>query len=312
MLRIDRTRQLGAALCVALFITACTDHAFVSAPPADGSVPPALASKQGTTSGRILYYAGAPVQIYSMDDDGNNVLQLTTGSGPSLAPAWAPDGKRVLYASDGGFGPVAIYVMNADGTGKTRLTDPAPDELDSAPHALGKRIVFTRGGAGGISLWAMNDDGSDPIRLTDGGLDLNPAPSPSGKQVAFVRFGDIHVLDLETGVLTNVTNTLGVFELTPAWSPTGKQIACAIVVVGQQSDIYVMNVDGTGVTQLTMTPNDEESTPRWSPDGKRIAFTATYGQRIGTWVMFADGTGLNDLTRTHTPYVDERLGAWAR
>jgi Tol biopolymer transport system component len=83
-------------------------------------------------------------------------------------------------------------------------------------------------------------------------------------------------------------------------------------MAGQQSDIYVMNVDGTGVTQLTMTPNEEESTPRCSPDGKRIAFTATYGQRIGTWVMFADGTGLNDLTRTHTPYADERLGAWAR
>jgi Tol biopolymer transport system component len=101
--------------------------------------------------------------------------------------------------------------------------------------------VFTRGGASGISLWTMNDDGSDPTRLTDGGLDLSPAPSPSGKQVAFVRFGDIHVLHLETGVLTNVTNTLGVFELTPAWSPSGKQIACAIVVAGQQSDIYVMN-----------------------------------------------------------------------
>jgi TolB protein len=312
MRRIHRMSQRFGALCAALIITACSDRALVSAPPADRSLPPALAAKQSSTSGRILYFSGAPAQVYSMDDDGNNVLQLTSAPGIGLDPAWAPDGKRVLYVNDGGFGPLAIYVMNADGTARTRLTDPGPSEVDEDPHAIGKRIVFTRTGATGRALWVMNDDGSDVTRLTDGSLDFNPAPSPSGKQVAFVRYGDIHVLDLETGVLTNVSGTIGSLETTPAWSPNGKQIAFARRVTTGQPDIYVMDVDGTNVTQLTLTPNEIESTPRWSPDGKRIAFTATYGLRIGTWVMFADGTGLNDLTRTHTPYADEFLGAWAR
>lgn len=311
MLRIDRTTQLAAGMCAALVITACSDRALVSAPPANRSLPHALASKQGSTSGRILYYAGGPAQIFSMDDDGNNVLQLTTGNGVSFEPAWAPDGKRIIYSSDGGFGPIAIYIMNADGTGKTRLTNPAPDEVDLEPQSLGKQILFSRGGATGVALWTVNDDGSDLTRLT-GGNDFNPAASPSGKQIAFVRDADIHVLDLETGVLTNITATINASETRPAWSPTGKQIVYTKRVVGEAPDIYVMNADGTSATQLTVTPNDDEVIPQWSPDGKRIAFTATYGGRLGIWVMYADGTGLNDLTRTHTPYVDEHLGAWAR
>jgi Tol biopolymer transport system component len=48
-----------------------------------------------------------------------------------LVPAWSPDGSRIAFESyrDGNF---EIYVMNADGSGQTRITnntanDESPD-----------------------------------------------------------------------------------------------------------------------------------------------------------------------------------------
>jgi TolB protein len=45
-----------------------------------------------------------------------------------LAPAWSPDSTRIVFTSDGADETGEIYVMNADGSGLTRLTDdPAYD-----------------------------------------------------------------------------------------------------------------------------------------------------------------------------------------
>lgn len=305
----------GASVCLAiLLLAACTDSARISAPARHPDVPRALASKQSPTGGRILYTRGFVNDLYSMDDDGTNVIQLTATDGAEVDPAWAPDGKRIIYAGVGDDNTVAIYIMNADGSGVTRLTNPGPGQFDRSPQALGKRIVFHR--SDGVdaygSIWTMNDDGTDLTRLTFGSDAIQPAPSPGGKLLAFIRNGDVYVLDIETGATMNLTNTDVDVELFPSWSPNGKQIAFTREEPGGNQDLYVMNPDGTGVTRLTNTAADLEFNPRWSPDSKRIAFASTYAAFFSIWVMYADGTGLNNLSVSHTPATDEVVGAWAR
>jgi Tol biopolymer transport system component len=313
--------RLGALSGAALFLfAACTDAARISAPSDTYQTPNATPSKQGPTSARLLYIRVATLEsepeIYSMDDDGTNVTRLTLNLASDVDPTWAPDGKRVFFASDRiQRAAYAIYVMNADGSATTQLSKPSPTQIDRQPQALGKRVVFVRQdlATDQISLWVMNDDGSDLTRLTTSLLDLSPAPSPSGKLVAFERGRDIHVVDVETGDVRNLTNTPDVDEMTPAWSTSGKLIAFARRdAIETHTDLYVMNVDGSGIVPVTNTPNDDETGPRWSPDGRRIAFSANYGGFYGVWTIGLDGTALNDLSLTHTPFVVERVGAWAR
>lgn len=308
-----RVTCAAALAVVVISLAGCADPHRVVSPTGADELRPA-ASRQSTTSGRILYDRGMQGDIYSMDDDGNNVIQITaTPEVSEFQPAWAPDGKRVVYARITEGEPVAIFIMNTDGTGATRLTYPEPAQLDQMPQALGKRIVFMRFGDINDfpSLWTMNDDGSDLTRLTSGFTAIDPAPHPGGKLLAFARDGDIYVMDVETRALTNLTATDAI-ERHPSWSPNGKQIAFIREIEGLNSDVFVMLSDGTGVTRLTNTSDARDLTPRWSPDSKRIAFSSGFGLTSRIWTMDADGTGLNDLSQTHTPVEPERVGAWAR
>jgi TolB protein len=65
------------------------------------------------------------VDICVVRPDGSDLQRLTTHAGVNDWPAWSPDGKRIVFASDRAHEDLMdIYVMNADGTQQKRLTRP--------------------------------------------------------------------------------------------------------------------------------------------------------------------------------------------
>jgi Tol biopolymer transport system component len=67
-------------------------------------------------------------EVAVSDVTGRNVRILTSSSDYASAPTWSPDGRQIMFSFAG-----AIHVMNADGSGLTRITAPAADSWDSAP-----------------------------------------------------------------------------------------------------------------------------------------------------------------------------------
>jgi Tol biopolymer transport system component len=63
-----------------------------------------------------------------MNADGSNPIRLTTNG---ILPVWSPDGTKILFRSNRD-GNNEIYIMNADGTGQTRVTNNPAD--DTAPR----------------------------------------------------------------------------------------------------------------------------------------------------------------------------------
>jgi len=156
------------------------------------------------------------------------------------------------------------------------------------------RIAYDSCGAIGWEEYACNIMASGSAVAWAPGLDgaLGPKWSPDGSRVAFVA-GDILVVSLADGAITNLTNHLG--GSSPAWSRDGRKIAFISNRDGL-TELYVMNADGSSVRRLS-DHIGFSGRPAWSPDSSRIAFGCELeigNQDICT--INAGGSGLVRLT----------------
>ena len=62
-----------------------------------------------------------------MNADGTNDTPITVDGGTVLSPSWSPDDNRIIYTSFvESFSD--LYIMNSDGSEKTKITDSFHDE----------------------------------------------------------------------------------------------------------------------------------------------------------------------------------------
>ena len=120
-----------------------------------------------------------------------------------------------------------------------------------------------------------------------------PAWSPNGRSVAFVRGGDIYTLQIASNTLRRLTNTAA-DDRAPAWSPGSDAIAWSSGS-GGEFDIRLMNADGTSKQLLAGAPG-RDFEPAWDPDGSRVVFAT---DRNGTFDLWA----VNVTTEVQTPLV---------
>jgi uncharacterized repeat protein (TIGR01451 family) len=175
------------------------------------------------------------------------------------------------------------------------------------PGANGK-IAYTARDGVSYNIWTMNADGSGRTYLAASTEDeREPAFSPDGSRIAYMRQSDIWVMNADGTGQTNLTQSAtGQYESDPAWSPDGSKIAFRSFRDGD-ADVWIMNADGSGETNLTRRPGHDES-PAWSPDGAKIAFRSYRDGNNEIYVMNADGSGQTNLTRHPT---DDAAPDWS-
>jgi len=176
-----------------------------------------------------------------------------------------------------------------------------------APRSSGT-IVASRL-ANGLVLYRMKPDGSGVKRLSPpDGRDSQPALSPDGRTIAFVREtihgAGLYAMDAKTGRVRflHALDHAGV-AVGPSWAPKGDRIAYA--------EIDAIAVLDLRTDTLTRIFRGSVGNPTWSPDGKEIAFERDVtDDDQAIWVMAADGTRPRRLTHPHGGAIDH-VPAWS-
>jgi TolB protein len=222
----------------------------------------------------VVRQVGRGHALVVMDADGTGVRRLTTPvpfadgrSSTDHDPAWSPDGRSLVFASDraGGQEP-EIHRIHADGTGLRRLT-----------------------------------------RTEDFVGDFHPTWSADGRWVYFTseRIGyfnqEIHRMRPDGSGVQRVTRTAdGVDDGAPDVAPDGARIVLSSTRANGTQDLVTMDPDGGGVRALgTPTTGRDEVFPQWTAGGDQVVF-----MRFGTpeapnttlWSVDADGSDRRPLT----------------
>ena len=237
-------------------------------------------------------------EIYMMNPDGSEQMNLTNHRAADVGSEWSPTGEHILFASnrDRAPGSLDIYLMDADGKNARPMFEKSEDRRHPTWSPDGKQITYKRFDGGVGYIYIATSDGKNEERVAIGGT---PAWSPDGTEIAYVvRVApdrlNIYILNVRTRKQKHFFPPDDISTARePDWSPNGTKLAFMWHQKRPQDDgeIYTLNRDGTGLQELVNHPEEGVTAPVWDPDGKALI----YSQEVGKWeihvfkIMLADG-----------------------
>lgn len=222
-------------------------------------------------------------EIYIMDPDGTQQVNLTRHKADDVSPAWSPTGEQILFASNRERPKVPpswdIYLMDADGNNVRRVFEKSLDRRQPAWSPDGKQIAYKRFDRGVGYIYVATVDGKNEERIAIGGT---PSWSSDGTETAFVTKAgkerwEINILNMRTWK----QKVFFPFEArptwvrSPEWSPLGDKLAFSWYdeVLQDKETVYTVNRDGTGLEPVVQNPGLGAVSPVWSPHGDALLYT---------------------------------------
>jgi Tol biopolymer transport system component len=252
------------------------------------------AGKTGLKAEKIIFtHAGKGFDLYSINSDGSDKKQLTTGDQDPVNyyynefSSLSPDKSKIVFVS-GRDTTLEIYTIDADGKNPKKLTNHQSSFTEPSWSSDGKKIVYETTEASEpayqtttsvSNLYIMDADGSNKINITkntDKTLEYNtPRLSPDGTKVLFSSYISSPEDD------SRVTS-----------------IGKAGEIKSSESKIYTMNLDGTNKVQISKSAGRQKY-PKWSSDGKQILFASTtkanlYNSDEGNLIYTINSDGSNE------------------
>jgi Tol biopolymer transport system component len=224
-------------------------------------------------------------QLYMMNPDGADIIQITTGQYWHNNGRWSPDAQKIVCNTEEGTTTAGfeMVVMNSDGSNRKLLgwgdhMSWSPDDKKIA-FSFMPRVEF---GYRTTNIYYLSIDSNKVVELTNvsGAYETLPAWAGDCRTLFFSSNGhdieemnpDIYSIDIVTKELKRITVTENGYSTSPSVSPLGNEIAYVSNMGGiSKAGIFIMNTDGTNIKLITQPPQDEVfNFPDWSPNSENL------------------------------------------
>jgi len=223
-----------------------------------------------TPDGQVLYTSAVSGawDIWTMNADGSNQKQLTSGVGSNYGPAVSPDGRYVVFVSNRAGGAFNVWRMDMDGGNPKQLTFGGGESFAHVT-ADNRWVVYATGGDNQkAGIWKVPIDGGGAVPLTDQPASW-PVVSPDGKLVACTYQATpgerqkMAILSIDGGEPLKLFDLPSGFQYNTVWSPDGRGIGYLDQRSGVANVWMLLVNDGTSV-QVTDFKTDGISAYDWS------------------------------------------------
>ena len=211
-------------------------------------------------------FEGSKSAIYVQTLRSGNRFEVSNKPGINGAPAFSPDGRKLVVTLGGVNGNPDIYVLDITSRQTKRLTTHRAIDTEGTWSPDGRYIYFTSDRAGGPQIYRISANGGTPERVTfEGSYNARPRLSPDGTRLAMVHNDRgnfrIAVMNIERKDLLVLST--GRQDESPSFAPNSDSL---IYATRQRGDGVLETVSADGLIRQKMASGQGDvREPVWSP-----------------------------------------------
>ena len=229
---------------------------------------PIMSPAWSPDSRRLAYvsFEGNRSSVFIQTLRTGNRIQVSSKPGINGAPAFSPDGRKLVLTLGGVDGNLDIHVLDINSKQTKRLTTHRAIDTEGSWSPDGRYIYFTSDRSGGPQVYRVSTNGGQAERVTfDGSYNARPRLSPDGSKLAMVHLEGgnyrIAVMDLERKDLLILS--AGRQDESPSFAPNSDTL---IYATRQQRNGVLESVTADGLIRQRLTSGEGDvREPVWSP-----------------------------------------------
>ncbi|RKU22501.1 hypothetical protein C6503_03905 [Candidatus Poribacteria bacterium] len=282
------------------------------------------------TTPKILFTSARDgnYEVYSMNPDGSEQVNLTQHRAQDLSAVWSPTGEKILFISDRG-GQRDLYLMDPDGSDVRRVFKFKTKEIRRNPtwSSDGKQIAYEQANFDTriFHIYIATLGGREAEHLVHG---IDPAWSPDSTEIVCNVRSRLTFVDVRTQEQRLLLPKKAMaHQRDPSWSASGDKLAFVWnnnplppdhkvgiepipeVWLNKQT-VYIINRDGTGLQQLVEEDGSEAWSPVLSPDGNEVLYTQMINDRPQIFKIDVNSGVQTQLTHVGMPRFGNFGGDW--